>query len=122
MARITRRVLDAFVAVLVCGACSEITFEGGGPVTLTITPDRTTVPVGGTVTFDFSAKGSILIGVIMDYGDGESDSLDTAGAQTASGRFVHSFHAPGTFTVVGTLLDNLQGSVKTEVQITVGGA
>ena len=122
MARVTRLFLGAFVAALVLGGCSEITFEGGGPVTITITPDRTTVPVGGAVTFDVSAKGSILIGVVMTYGDGSSDSLEMAGAQTASGRFVHAFDTPGTYTVVGSLLDSVQGTVTAEVQVVVSGA
>jgi hypothetical protein len=122
MATVTRRLLGVFVALLVCGACSEVTYGTGGPPVLTITPDRTTVPLGGAVNFEFSASGAILISVVMDYGDGSKDTRDTAGAQSASGRFVHAFGTAGTFTVVGTLLDNLQGPVQAEVQIVVGGA
>lgn len=120
MARRTRRALGtAAVLAVALVACSEITFEGGGPATLTLTSDRASVGAGDQVTFSYDARGSILIGVIVAYGDGQADSVDLAGAQSASGRVFHAYQSAGSYTVVGTLLDNLQGSTTAELTVTV---
>ncbi len=42
----TRIWAAALAAVVGAVACSDITFEGGGPITLTLTADRTTAAKG----------------------------------------------------------------------------
>lgn len=120
MTKFTRGLL-ALLAVPAWLACSEVTFEGGGPLSFTLTADRTTAAPGDSITFSYNAVGSIIAGVVMDYGDGTADSLNTSGAQTASGRFVHAFSSAGSYTVVGTLIDNLQGPASDQVVVQVGG-
>jgi len=111
----------ALLTVAASAACSDVTFEGGGPLTLTLTADRTSASVDQAVTFDFEVVGSVLVGVIITYGDGDSDTTDTFGAQTANGRFIHAFAEGGSFTVVGTVFDNVQGSAADTVVVQVGG-
>lgn len=119
MPRTIRRIAVATLALAASAACSDITFEGGGPLTLELTADRTSANVGQQVTFDFDAVGSILVGVIVTYGDGGSDTTDTFGSQSASGSFIHAFGEAGSFRVVGTVFDNIQGQAADTVVVQV---
>ncbi len=115
--------MPTLVAILGLAACSDITFQGGGPVTISLTADRTAVPAGGTVTFTYEVKGKSLEGVFVDYGDGTAeDTVITVGAQTASGRVSHAFGLPGSYTVVGRAEDAATGTATAEVVIQVGGS
>ena len=115
------RGLLALLAVPAWLACSEVTFEGGGPVSITLTADRTAAAPGDSISFSYDATGSVIVGVVLRYGDGSVDSLSTSGAQKASGRFVHAFSAAGSYTVVGTLVDNVQGTATDQVLVQIGG-
>lgn len=113
----------AAIAAVVAGAgaCSNVTFEGGGPVSIELTADRTTAKTGQDVNFLADAVGAILDGIVLAYGDGEADTLFTSGSQTAHGRFVHAYEATGTFSVVGTVYDGRQGPASDTVVIQVTG-
>jgi len=117
----SRRFIPTLGVMLCVGACSDVTFEGGGPVTIQLSADRTSVPAGGSVTFTFEATGTYLNGVVVDYGDGVVDSVSTLGAQTAAGSVSHSFGLPGSYTVVGRAEDGVTGTATAEVVIQVGG-
>ena len=116
-----RRTLLPVCAVLCVAACSDITFVGGGPVTISLSADKSSVPEGGTVTFSYEAKGTYLSGVVFDYGDGVVDSVFTSGAQTAGGTVSHAFELAGSYTVVGRAEDSSTGTATAEVVIQVGG-
>lgn len=114
--------LLAVFAVAGLVACSDVTFVGGGPVTITLTANKTAVPAGGSVIFTYDVKGTYLDGVVIDYGDGVADTAFTAGSQTASGTFGHAFGLPGAYTVIGRAEDGATGTATAEVVITVGGS
>lgn len=116
-----QRILWTVCAVLCVAACSDITFTGGGPVTIQLSADKSSVPEGGTVTFTYSAKGTYLNGVVIDYGDGVADSVFTQGSQKADGVVSHEFALAGTYTVVGRAEDGATGTATAEVVIQVGG-
>ena len=118
----TRIGAAALVAALGAVACSEITFEGGGPITLTLTADRTTAAKGQDVTFTYDVTGELIEGVTLDFGDGDVDTTFTLSAQSASGRFVHAYSAAGTFTAVGVAHDSRQGPDSARVVIQVTGS
>lgn len=109
------------LAVLAAAGCRDVTFEGGGPLTVTLTADKTSVAAGGAVTFTYDVVGSSLVTFTLDYGDGSSSSLNPAGAQTASGHFTHTFAAPGSYKAVATAEDNAQGTKSAEVTVEVTG-
>ncbi|NJD19978.1 MAG: hypothetical protein FIA95_11950 [Gemmatimonadetes bacterium] len=109
----------ALAAVL--AACSDVTFEGGGPLTIKLIADRTTASVGQNVTFDFDATGSILDGVVVDYGDGVADTMYTSGAMSAHGQFLHAYSAAGTYNAVATVFDAVQGQDSATVAIRITG-
>lgn len=117
-----RRMIMAMVALGASVACSDVTFEERGPVSLALTADRTSVGPGGVVTFSYEAVGSELASVTLDFGDGSSAVVNLSGAQTASGRVTHAFSAPGIYVVVGTLEDNVQGPTTDELVVTVTAA
>lgn len=119
MRKSSRIALCALVVAPLWLACSDVTFEGGGPLSITLSADQTAPTAGGTVTFSYDAVGSILVGIILDYGDGTADSVAASGAQTAVGHLAHTYEAAGTFTAEATVLDNLQGSATAQVQIQV---
>ena len=116
------RLVLAVIVVAGLAACSDITFQGGGPVTIKLTANKTTVPAGGSVTFSYEVKGTYLDGVVIDYGDGAADTAFTVGAQAASGTFGHAFELPGSYTVIGRAEDGATGTATAEVVITVGGS
>lgn len=115
------RIFLTLAAMLCVAACTDVTFEGGGPVAIQLTADRTSVPAGGSVTFTFDAKGTFLNGVIVNYGDGVEDSVPALGAQTATGSLTHAFELSGSYTVVGRAEDDATGIATAEVVIQVGG-
>lgn len=117
-----RRALVVAVAVLALPGCSGVTFQEGGPVSLELTADLATVSPGGEVTFSYAAAGGSLVKLTVDFGDGSSTTVNTVGAQTASGRVKHTFQAPGSFTVVGTLEDGVQGLATDDVLVVVASA
>jgi hypothetical protein len=116
-----RRFAVALVPAALLGACSDTTFEGGGPVSIELSVDRTTARTGQDVTFTYDAKGTVLTGVIVEFGDGATDTMDTAGAQKAHGRFIHAYRTVGTFTAVGTAYDASQGPATDQVVVQVTG-
>lgn len=103
-------------------ACSNVTFSGGGPLSIKLITDRTTAKVGQNVAFDFDASGSVLDGVVVAYGDGVADTLFASGAMSAHGQFLHPYTAVGTYTAVATVYDAVQGqdSAKVAIQVTGG--
>jgi hypothetical protein len=115
------RIALAAVVVMAAGACTDTTFAEGGPVSIELSADRTTARTGENVTFTFDAKGGVLSGIVVEYGDGKADTMSTSGAQTAQGRFIHAYAAAGTFTAVGTAIDARQGSATDQVVIQVTG-
>jgi len=46
----------------VMAACSNVTFEGGGPISIEPSADRTTVPTGVQVNFTYNVKGTYIGG------------------------------------------------------------
>lgn len=112
----------ALAVAVGAAACNEITFEGGGPISLTLAVDKTTAAKGQDVTFTYAATGELIEGVTLDFGDGVADTAFTLGAQSASGRFVHAYSAAGTFRAVGVAYDSRQGpdSVQVVIQVTEG--
>ena len=111
----------AIIAMVAAGACSEVTFEGGGPVKITLISDRTTAKTGQNIAFDFDATGSILDGVIIVYGDGLADTIYTSGAMSAHGQFLHAYQATGTFAAVGTAYDAIRGQAEDTVVVRITG-
>jgi hypothetical protein len=100
-----RRVRPGVLALLLLvglfgTGCLEQGFVSvGGPLSLSLSVDQAEVSEGTAHVFRVEARGQQLLGLILDYGDGQVDSVATAGAQSATHVEVHQFGAPGTYRV-----------------------
>jgi PKD repeat protein len=109
---------------LLAVGCSSLDPVDPGPTTVTLTADRTTATAGQDIEFSFSATGSSITALHLDYGDGESEDVGGFGALTMSGRRTHAYLDPGSYTVTATLEDAITGNVTDDmtVQITASSS
>ncbi len=121
--KITTRRTGAALAVgaaLLAWACSDLSVEGGGPLDLVLTASHTSAAVGTEIEFSYDVHGSFLNGVILDFGDGTAlDSVPTNGAQSAKGRRLHTYDAPGQYQVTGIVEDATQGTLSRQLAIEI---
>ncbi len=109
--------------LLVVGAfgagCLDDSITGTRPVTLSIATESETAAVGDPVTVSFSATGTGLISVTMDWGDGVIDTVSLGGQPVeAAGRVEHTYSEAGSYTITGTAsASNGTASSQTTVQI-----
>ncbi len=112
--------LPAIALILLLPACLDGGFVSlGGPLRLTLTVDQPTVDLGRSHVFRLEAQGQQLLGLILEYGDGHSDSIPTAGAQTASHAQAHIFEEPGTYLVRARAEDGSGQVARDSVTVTV---
>ena len=79
-------------------------------LTMSVSASTTTAGVGVDVDFSVEATGPLVVGIIVDYGDGIADSLETAaGVNSVMRRFTHAFLAEGNFLVEGIVVDARDG-------------
>ena len=100
------------VVVLVAASCLDNSITGVRPLTLTLTAEPATTLVGDSITFRYTATGTDLLVIQMDYGDGETGSIPSlsSGAVNMSGYVAHAYSAAGTYVATGTAVDQT-GSV-----------
>ena len=89
------------------------------PLEVQVSLDRTTANRGETVTAVATAQGGVLLGITIDYGDGATDSYNTAGASTAKVSFKHAYTTSGTFTVKAVVTDGVGGDKSAAAQVRV---
>lgn len=121
------RPLPAFalgLVVVAAAACLDDSITGARPISFTLSAPIATAQVGDSLTFEVSATGTGILGVVMSYGDGTVDSLDVA-AQSGGGNIVEYFDQPryayttsGTFEVIGQLVTSA-GSRSDTVQVEI---
>lgn len=86
-------------------------------ITLEATPP--TAAVGDSISFVANAQGSGLFGVEIVYGDGTSETYNTAGARTAQITFRHAYQAAGTYQVQATATDSRAGSRSATLSVAI---
>ena len=86
--------------------CLDDSITGERPLTIELSLSPTTASVAETVTASFSATGSGLQGVILDWGDGVVDSLALSGRVVeAASDLDHVYGTAGSFQVTATVED-----------------
>jgi len=108
--------LGLFVIALPACSTSEVTF--GGPLDLQIT-SNSPVTLTDSLRVEYSVDGRSLLGLAVEWGDAQVDSLGFSSAQSASGITGHLYEAAGTYTVRATAVDQLEGSQSKELTITI---
>ena len=84
------------ILLLACAAasCLDDSITGTRALTFSLTSDLTSAIVDQTITFNYAATGTSMVGVIVTYGDGVADSVFTPGnVVEASGEFTHVWTA-----------------------------
>lgn len=115
----SRRVVFALLACLLVPAAGCITDdEIGSPLSVELIGPETGL-VGDQLSVLYNVSGRSLSGIIFSWGDGATDSLATAGAQSASGSMQHTYEMPGLFTVRALAEDAVEGVASAEVSINV---
>ena len=112
------RLLVACFLLVATAACTNESL-GPLPFDVEIESNVSTTVAGDSVTFTVSAQGGSLIGVEMDYGDGNIDAYATSGARTARVTFRHAYDVAGTFTVSAAATDAAAGRKDASLQIRV---
>lgn len=108
--------------LLLVAACSSLDPVDPGPTTVTLAADRTTAATGQDIEFSFSANGSSITALHLDYGDGATEDVEGFGALTMSGRRVHAYADPGSYTVTATLEDAITANVRDDVTVEITAA
>jgi len=100
------RVKLFFGLVLMAGitvGCLDDNITGTRPLTMALTVEPESAAVAEVVTTRYSATGTGLIGIIVNWGDGVVDSVSLSGvAVSASGPVEHQYATEGTYEIVGT--------------------
>lgn len=114
-----RRARTALLPCLLALAAGCITDgEIGSPLSVELIGPETGL-VGDQLSILYNVNGRRLSGIIFSWGDGATDSLATAGAQSASGTMKHIYEMPGLFTVRARAEDAVEGVASAEVTINV---
>jgi hypothetical protein len=101
-------------------ACSETTIDtGGGPLAIELFVSPTNQTVGDSVVVRTNAQGTSLAGTIIDFGDGRVDSIPGANANTQGIVTGHAYQTAGTFTIIATVEDLVQGSLSDQATVEI---
>jgi PKD repeat protein len=99
------RLLAALLVALGLGACWSETVSDPAELSITLSAQPTSAPVGRDIRFQFSAAGQSLSSVLIEFGDGTTDSTDALFARTAQGTRFHAYTRPGVFEAVATVTE-----------------
>jgi len=113
-----RRGLLLSVICLLGWGCSDESFSLGGPLVLSISA-VSPVAVTDSLVVNYSVVGRNLLGMTVNFGDMQTDSLFFLAAQTAGGRIGHLYAAPGQYTISARVEDAVEGSVTEELVVTI---
>lgn len=115
----SRRACNTLLLCLFALAAGCITDdEIGSPLSVELIGPETGL-VGDQLSVLYDVTGRRLSGIVFSWGDGATDSLATAGAQSASGSMQHTYEMPGLFTVRARVEDAVEGVASAEVTINV---
>lgn len=104
---------------LVMAACLDDSITGTRPLTITIDFDVDSALVNEVVTANYSATGSGMAGVIVNWGDGVVDTLPLSGtAVEVTGPADHTYVVAGTYDVEGTVRAQ-NGTLSAQTTITI---
>ena len=102
------RATTFFAALLLLSAaasgCLDDSITGTRPVTLTISVAVQTAAVGETVTVAYAATGTRIAEVVVDWGDGESTTVEFVTLPVEASGFVeHAYSEAGSYDITGTV-------------------
>jgi hypothetical protein len=111
--------LFVLMGVVISGCLEGGIVSVGGPVRLSLTVEKAEAPQGTPHVFKMEAQGQQLLGLILDYGDGQVDSIPTAGAQTATHIEAYIYDKAGEYLVRARVEDQNGRSAQDSVMVSV---
>ena len=107
------------VACAVAAGCLDDSITGTRPITLSISAASQTAAVGEVVTVTYSATGTGLIEVIVEWGDGAVSTVTLGGLIVeADGSVEHTYSAAGSYDITGTA-SAANGTASSEVTVQI---
>ncbi len=70
-------------------------------------------------TFRYDAAGRDLLGVVLNFGDGQADSLSTQGSTKAGATRSHIYELPGTYFAFARVLESFGAVLADTVMVEV---
>ena len=112
--------LFCFLSLGAAFACSPAGTETGEPLSVELTVDRTSGEVGvDAFTFHLDATGRNLSSVVLEFGDGEGDSLAASGSTSAGMTRSHVYEAPGSYSAVARAVETSGEVLADTIVVTV---
>lgn len=104
----------------VLGGCLDSgTAEVGHPLQFTLHVVEADLSLGQPHEFRLEARGRQLSGLVIEYGDGITDSIPAFGAQTASHLQGYLYPDPGTYRVRARVEESSGAVARDSVQVVV---
>jgi hypothetical protein len=116
---VARRPALAGVFAVALSGCLRLDVSSPEEVAITLTSDQATAGIGEEISFRYEATAFSLVEVVLEYGDGEADTILGRGAVSASGFLDHAFQQAGSFIVTGTVSDATAPSQSASVTIQI---
>lgn len=110
--------LALLAAVGAATACLDDSVTGTRPLVFSMSADPVTAEIAEPVTFTFTAEGTNIVAVVVDFGDGMADTLTNPPAVMVTDFTVHSYEEAGLYTAVGKVVAQ-NGTLSDEVEVTV---
>jgi hypothetical protein len=113
----------SFVAVGIAAGCLDDSITGTRPVSFTLVAEPASAPVGDSITFTYTATGTSIYGVVINYGDGVIDTISAESPnqveRTESLRYAYA--SAGSFQVIGRV-ESAAGIRSDTVEVQVSAA
>ena len=106
------------LAVVGVTACLDDSVTGVRPLTMELTVEPTTASAGETIDVTYSATGTGLAIVLVEYGDGVADTALFSGPIEVGGDLTHSYASAGSFVIVGSAV-GVDGTARDSVTVTI---
>jgi hypothetical protein len=103
---------------LTAGACGSYTVEPL-PLEITLTADKLTTVPSDSINFEIRAQGGVLLGLSIEWGDGNSRELDLNGARTVTANLRHAYQQSGVYQVSAAVDDAAAGEETAMLTVTI---
>ncbi len=117
-----KRIVGLFSLVVACWVtvgCLDDSITGTRPLFLSVTATPVAAAVDVPITFSYSAEGTRLLRVILNYGDGVVDTVTFPGVPVAvAGETFHSYSVSGSFTTRATI-EAMNGVFSSEATVQI---
>jgi hypothetical protein len=110
--------MTAIAFTCIGAACSPSPIESL-PLDITMQASRTKAAPGDTISFVATIQGSTLLGIQIDYGDGDTGLFAASGANTGKTTFTHAYKRAGTFTAKATVSDGTANQKSTSIEVRI---